>query len=135
VARDGAILFINDSKATNADAAARSLACFDDIFWIAGGQAKAGGIEPLAPYFTKIRHAFLIGEAAEMFAKTLDGKVPFTISGDVETAVGQAAAAARRAGLPEAAVLLAPACASFDQFENFERRGQAFRDAVQHCLP
>ena len=75
VGRIGKVRFINDSKATNADAAARALACFPDIFWIAGGSAKEGGIESLAPFFPRIRKAYLIGEAAEDFAKTLDGKV------------------------------------------------------------
>ncbi len=121
--------FINDSKATNADATARALACNDDIIWIAGGRAKAGGIETLAPFFPRIRHAFLIGEAAGDFAKTLDGQVPCTLSGELAAAVAGAAELARSGPQPSV-VLLSPACASFDQFADFEARGEAFRAAV-----
>ncbi len=118
--------FVNDSKATNADAAARALAAYENIYWIAGGIAKAGGIEPLAPWFGRVREAFLIGESADTFAKTLTGKVTATRVGDLETAVSQAAQAA--AGDPEpSVVLLSPAAASFDQFASFEARGDAFR--------
>ena len=128
---DGKVLFINDSKATNTDAAARSLGEFEPIYWIAGGQPKSGGIEALKPFFGRVAHAFLIGEAAESFAKTLDGKVPFTISGDLDSAVAEAARAAAGSKADEPVVLLAPACASFDQFANFEARGWAFREAVE----
>ncbi len=121
--------FINDSKATNADATARALACNDEIIWIAGGRAKAGGIEPLAPFFSRIRHAFLIGEAANDFATTLEGRVPYTRSGDLAAAVAGAAELARSEPQSEV-VLLSPACASFDQFSDFEARGEAFRAAV-----
>ena len=131
VRRIGKVLFINDSKATNADAAARSLGEFEPIYWIAGGQPKSGGIEALKPFFGRVAHAFLIGEAAESFAKTLDGKVPFTISGDLDSAVAEAARAAAGSKADEPVVLLAPACASFDQFANFEARGWAFREAVE----
>jgi len=123
--------FINDSKATNADATARALACNDDIIWIAGGRAKAGGIAALAPFFSRIRHAFLIGEAAGDFAKTLDGQVPYTLSGDLAAAVIGAAELARSGPQPSV-VLLSPACASFDQFPDFEARGEAFRAAVMN---
>ena len=121
--------FINDSKATNAAAAARALACNDNIIWIAGGRAKAGGIEVLAPFFSRIRHAFLIGESAGEFAKTLDGQVPYTISGELAAAVVGAADLALSGPQPSV-VLLSPACASFDQFPDFEARGEAFRAAV-----
>lgn len=121
--------FVNDSKATNADAAARALAAHDNIYWIAGGIAKAGGIEPLAPWFGRVRRAFLIGEAADAFAETLDGQVATTRSGDLETAVEQAAQAAADDGEP-AVVLLSPAASSFDQFASFEARGDAFRAHV-----
>ncbi len=121
--------FINDSKATNADAAARALASHDNIIWIAGGRAKAGGIEPLHRFFSRIRHAFLIGESADDFAKTLDGKVAYTISGEFTAAVAGAAELARSETQPSV-VLLSPACASFDQFPDFEARGDAFRTAV-----
>jgi UDP-N-acetylmuramoylalanine--D-glutamate ligase len=119
--------YVNDSKATNADATEKALVCYDDILWIAGGVAKEGGITSLAPYFPRIRHAFLIGEAAPAFAETLSGKVPFTHSGDLATAVKQARALAKQGST----VLLSPACASFDQFRDFEARGDAFRGLVE----
>jgi UDP-N-acetylmuramoylalanine--D-glutamate ligase len=130
VARKGNVLFVNDSKATNADAAARALASFSDIFWIAGGKAKSGGITPLAGYFPRIAKAYLIGEAAGEFAGTLQGKVPFVVAGTLERAVTLAARDAAASGLGEPVVLLSPACASYDQFRNFELRGAAFREAV-----
>ena len=130
VARLGKVRFVNDSKATNADAAARALACYPDIFWIAGGKAKAGGIESLAAFFPRIRKAYLIGDAADTFARTLDFKAPFVISGTLDAAVRAAAADAAQSGLPSPVVLLSPACASFDQFADFEQRGDAFRAAV-----
>jgi UDP-N-acetylmuramoylalanine--D-glutamate ligase len=123
--------WINDSKATNADAAAKALACYGSILWIAGGQPKEGGIASLEPYFPRIRHAFLIGEAMQSFAATLSGKAPLTLSGDLDTAVTQAQALARRDRHQGVVVLLSPACASFDQFENFEHRGEHFRELVQ----
>ena len=123
--------FVNDSKATNGEAAARALACYDDIYWIAGGRPKEGGLKACAPYFERIRKAYLIGEAAMQFSQELDGKVPFTISGDIETAVKAAFEDARKAGLPGAVVLLSPACASFDQFSDFEARGDAFKDLIE----
>jgi UDP-N-acetylmuramoylalanine--D-glutamate ligase len=119
------VRFVNDSKATNADAAARALVCYDRIYWIAGGVAKEGGIEPLASHFPRIRRAYLIGAAAGAFARTLDGRAPITMSGDLASAVAQAAADSR--GDQGAVVLLSPACASFDQFASFEARGDAFR--------
>jgi UDP-N-acetylmuramoylalanine--D-glutamate ligase len=130
VGRKGAVLFVNDSKATNADAAARALASFTDIFWIAGGKAKSGGIMSLAGYFPRIRKAYLIGEAAGPFAGTLQGKVPYVVAGTLDRAVELAARDAQAAELAEPVVLLSPACASYDQFRNFELRGAAFRDAV-----
>jgi UDP-N-acetylmuramoylalanine--D-glutamate ligase len=131
VGRRGNVLFVNDSKATNADAAARALASFSDIFWIAGGKAKAGGIASLDGYFPRIRKAYLIGEAAGAFAGTLQGKVPFLVAGTLDRAVELAARDAAAAGLKEPVVLLSPACASYDQYRNFEIRGAAFRDAVR----
>jgi UDP-N-acetylmuramoylalanine--D-glutamate ligase len=128
------VLFVNDSKATNADAAARALASFSDIFWIAGGKPKSGGIQSLAPYFPRIRKAYLIGEAAADFAATIGTRAPHVIAGTLDRAVALAARDAAAAGLPEAAVLLSPACASYDQFPNFEVRGAAFRDAVKATL-
>ena len=130
VGRKGAVLFVNDSKATNADSAAQALACFSDIFWIAGGKPKTGGIVSLAGFFPRIRKAYLIGEAAEDFARTLDGKVPTEMAGTLDRAVAAAARDAAASGLKEPVVLLSPACASFDQFRNFEIRGDRFRDLV-----
>jgi UDP-N-acetylmuramoylalanine--D-glutamate ligase len=130
VGRIGKVRFVNDSKATNADAAERALVCFADIFWIAGGKPKAGGIAPLAPLFSRIRKAYLIGEAADDFAATLEGKAAYEISGTLENAVASAAADAARAEASAPVVLLSPACASFDQFRDFEQRGDAFRALV-----
>jgi UDP-N-acetylmuramoylalanine--D-glutamate ligase len=124
------VRFINDSKATNADATEKALACYEAIYWIAGGLPKAGGITPLAPYFRRLRHAYLIGTATEEFAATLGNSVPFTRCGDLRTATQAAAEQARRDGASGAVVLLSPACASYDQFANFEARGDAFRALV-----
>jgi UDP-N-acetylmuramoylalanine--D-glutamate ligase len=131
VGRIGNVLFVNDSKATNADAAARALASFSDIFWIAGGKPKSGGITSLAGYFPRIRKAYLIGEAAGAFAGTLQGKAPFVVAGTLDRALELAARDAQAADAKEPVVLLSPACASYDQFGNFEIRGAAFRDAVR----
>jgi UDP-N-acetylmuramoylalanine--D-glutamate ligase len=131
VGRKGRVLFVNDSKATNADAAARALASFSDIFWIAGGRAKSGGIAALAEYFPRIRKAYLIGEAAEEFAATLDGRVAHEQAGTLDRAVALAARDAEASRLSDPVVLLSPACASFDQFPNFEIRGSAFRELVR----
>ena len=130
VAQIGKVRFINDSKATNAEAAARALACYPDIFWIAGGKAKDGGIESLKSFFPNICKAYLIGEAASQFAHTLDGHVTYEICGTLDRAVASALADAAHAALPSPVVLLSPACASFDQFKDFEDRGEAFRSLV-----
>jgi UDP-N-acetylmuramoylalanine--D-glutamate ligase len=130
VGRKDAVLFVNDSKATNADSAAQALSCFADIFWIAGGKPKTGGIASLAGFFPRIRKAYLIGEAAKEFAGTLDGKVPYDLVGTLERAVEAAARDAGASGLKEPVVLLSPACASFDQYRNFEIRGDRFRELV-----
>jgi UDP-N-acetylmuramoylalanine--D-glutamate ligase len=131
VGRRGAVLFVNDSKATNADSAAQALACFGDIFWIAGGKPKTGGIESLRTFFPRIRKAYLIGEAAEEFAATLTDKVPYEIAGTLDKAVAAAARDAQASVTGEPVVLLSPACASFDQYRNFEVRGDAFRALVR----
>lgn len=130
VGRRNGVLFINDSKGTNADAAARALASFDDIYWIAGGKPKAGGITSLAEFFPRIRKAYLIGEAAADFAATLGSRVAHEMSGTLDVAVRQAAQDAEASGRRAPVVLLSPACASFDQFPNFEKRGAHFRDLV-----
>jgi len=134
VGHKGGVLFINDSKATNADAAARALTCFENIFWIAGGKAKSGGIASLAAYFPRIRKAYLIGEAAQDFAATLKDKVACDIVETLDRATAAAARDAAASKLPEPVVLLSPACASFDQYPNFEVRGDRFRDLVR-ALP
>ncbi|MCR6735252.1 MAG: UDP-N-acetylmuramoyl-L-alanine--D-glutamate ligase [Afipia sp.] len=133
IGRNGRVLFINDSKGTNADAAARALSSFRDIFWIAGGKPKSGGIEALREFFPRIRKAYLIGEAAQDFAATL-GDVPHEISKTLEEAVPHAARDAEASGLADPVVLLSPACASFDQFPNFEKRGDRFRE-IANVLP
>ena len=130
VARKGRVLFVNDFKATNADAAARALASFSDIFWIAGGKQKTGGIANLAGYFPRISKAYLIGEAAAEFARTLEGHVAHEVAGTLENAVAQAARDAEFAAGHEPVVLLSPACASFDQYANFEIRGARFRELI-----
>jgi UDP-N-acetylmuramoylalanine--D-glutamate ligase len=130
VARKGKVLFVNDSKATNADSAAKALASFDDIYWIAGGRPKAGGIAGLAQYFSRIRKAYLIGEAATEFAVALEGKVSYEIDNVMTAAIAAAARDASASGAREPVVLLSPACASFDQYPNFEMRGEAFTDLV-----
>lgn len=127
VATINGVRFVNDSKATNADATQNALAPYNNIYWILGGKAKAGGISSLGEYFPKITHAFLIGEAAEEFAGTLDGKVPYTHCGTLDVAVAKAAETAKSGGV----VLLSPACASFDQFKSFEHRGDVFCELVE----
>ncbi len=134
VGRRGRVLFVNDSKATNAESAACALSSFQDIFWIAGGKPKAGGIASLAEYFPRIAKAYLIGEAAEDFARTLDGRVAYEMCGNLDRAAAAAARDAGRDASAEPVVLLSPACASFDQFRNFEVRGDAFRALVRAIL-
>jgi len=130
VGRKDHVLFINDSKATNADAAAPALSSFPRIYWIAGGLPKEGGIEPLRGFFPRIARAYLIGEAAPAFSATLGEAVPYEISGTLAAAVEHAARDAANDDSGEVVVLLSPACASFDQFKNFEVRGEAFRQAA-----
>jgi UDP-N-acetylmuramoylalanine--D-glutamate ligase len=132
--RRGAVLYVNDSKATNADSAAQALACFSDIFWIAGGKPKTGGIESLRGFFPRIRKAYLIGEAAEEFAATLAPDVAYEIDGTLDKALAAATRDAEASTVAEPVVLLSPACASFDQYRNFEVRGDAFRELVR-ALP
>jgi len=126
----GGIPVINDSKATNAEAAARAIACFEKVYWIAGGRPKEGGIDAVAPVFPHIVHAFLIGEAEDAFAATLEGRLPVTRCGTLDRAVTAALDAACSNGRDGTVVLFSPACASFDQFRNFEARGETFRALV-----
>ena len=124
------VRFINDSKATNANAAAQALAVYPRVHWIAGGVAKEGGIEELEPFFPRIARAYLIGQAAGEFADTLKGKVALTMAGDLDSAVKLAFDDARISGEPHPVVLLSPACASYDQFRDYEERGQRFKSVV-----
>lgn len=124
----GSVRFVNDSKATNADAARQALLSYPTTFWIAGGRAKDGGIVELADLLPRVAKAYLIGEAADDFAATL-GDTPHLIARDMAAAVQAAAADAAMSG-SDAVVLLSPACASFDQYPDFEARGEAFRAAV-----
>ena len=138
VATIDGIRFVNDSKATNADAAAKALACYDNIYWIAGGKPKEGGLAGLESFYPRIRRAYLIGEAAEAFGKQLGGAVKARQCGTLDQAVIAAAADAASDRLSDAkkdaaqspVVLLSPACASFDQYSDFEERGDHFRQIV-----
>ena len=123
--RAAGVAYVNDSKATNAAATARALAAVGRVRWIVGGRAKAGGIQDLEGYFPRIAKAYLIGETAEDFARTL-GATPHEVAGTLESAAARAFAEAR----PGETVLLSPACASFDQFSDYEARGEAFRQLV-----
>ncbi|ACI98050.1 UDP-N-acetylmuramoyl-L-alanine--D-glutamate ligase [Rhodospirillum centenum] len=132
VATIDGVRFVNDSKATNADAAAKALGCYDAIHWILGGKPKEGGLEGLDAFMPRVRHAFLIGAATEEFASWLAARgVPHTRCGTMETAVPTAFRSALAGGEPGAVVLLSPACASFDQYPNFEVRGDHFAKLVQ----
>jgi UDP-N-acetylmuramoylalanine--D-glutamate ligase len=131
IGRRGQTLFVNDSKATNADSAATALAAFDgDIFWILGGKPKEGGITTLERFFPRLAKAYLIGEATEEFAASLDGKIATERCGTLDRAVAAASRDAAASAAREPVVLLSPACASYDQFRNFELRGEAFRTQV-----
>ena len=131
----GPVRFVNDSKATNADAAKQALKSYDNIFWVVGGVAKVGGIEPLAKHFPNVSKAYLIGEAAPEFHKTLaKKKVEHKVSGTLEKAILCATRDAMQSGKPDPIVLLSPACASFDQFKNFETRGEAFREQASRII-
>jgi len=125
------VRFVNDSKATNAQAAEQALKTWPKVHWIAGGVPKAEGIEPLKPWFDRVTQAYLIGESEAGFAKTLKGKAETVKCGTLEAATQAAFDAAKASGEPNPIVLLSPACASFDQFKDFEARGDAFRDFVQ----
>ena len=129
----GPIRFYNDSKATNADAAAQALAAFPKLRWIVGGQAKLGGIDSLAPLFDHVTKAYLIGEASEAFAKTLEGQIPFEICGTIDVATARAYADAQETQSEEI-IILSPACASFDQFPDFEARGRHFTACVKGLI-
>jgi len=126
----GGVRFVNDSKATNADSAAQALAVFPRAHWIAGGVAKAGGIASLASFFPALSGAYLFGEAADGFSATLTGRTRVERCDDLAGAVRAAFAAARQSGEPDPVVLFSPACASFDQFRDYEHRGAVFKQIV-----
>ncbi len=143
VGRYAGALVVNDSKATNAEAAAHALRAFENIHWIVGGRAKDGGVATLRALMAHVSHAYLIGEAATQLAGELEGHVPFSAAGTIEQAVADAfkaiaatppaaadAGAAQIAMAHPPVLLLSPACASFDQFPDFEARGRAFKHAV-----
>ncbi|MEB3702902.1 UDP-N-acetylmuramoylalanine--D-glutamate ligase [Candidatus Bealeia paramacronuclearis] len=136
IAEVNGVIFVNDSKATNAEATSKALDCYQDlaIYWLLGGRAKEGGIESLASYFPQIEHAFLFGESSSSFALTLEGRVSFTQCGDLSTAFEKASRQAKEDKKKASVVLLSPACASFDQFRDFEARGEAFRTLVQNLI-
>ncbi|MBA3813785.1 MAG: UDP-N-acetylmuramoyl-L-alanine--D-glutamate ligase [Alphaproteobacteria bacterium] len=136
VAHHKNVLFVNDSKATNAEAVAKVLATYQGVplYWLLGGRPKEGGISALMPYFSSIKHAFLFGEATPMFASTLDGEVSYTLCNTVKEAVKKASSLAFNDQAERVIVLLAPACASFDQFTDFEARGEAFCEAVREVI-
>ncbi|NQW12040.1 MAG: UDP-N-acetylmuramoyl-L-alanine--D-glutamate ligase [Alphaproteobacteria bacterium] len=134
VALADGVLYVNDSKATNAAAAARALSCYQPIFWIAGGRGKEGGVAALAPYFDRIARAYVIGEAAAEFVKQIGDGCPVAVCRTLDRAVHQAHLDARADGRAGATVLLSPAAASFDQFPNFEARGDRFRALVHELL-
>jgi UDP-N-acetylmuramoylalanine--D-glutamate ligase len=130
VARVHSVRFINDSKATNADAASRAMGCYERFVWIAGGVGKAGGIEDLAPFFPRVAKAFLIGRDADSFAATLARHgVAHEVAGSLDVAVQAAFAWAQASDVQE--VLFSPAAASFDQFQNFEQRGECFAQVAR----
>ena len=134
VAKFGPIQFINDSKATNADATSRALSSFDHIYWIVGGRAKSGGISNLVNNLHRVTKAYLIGESTHDFANMLEGKVLYKKCGTIDQALKQAFKDALVGNLQEPAIILSPACASFDQYPNFETRGNYFKDAVHHLI-
>ena len=123
----GGVAYVNDSKATNPTSAAPALAAFPRIHWIAGGQAKTDELDACLPFLAHVRAAYLIGEAAPLFGRFLDGKVPVVQSGTLARAVADASAAAAAGDT----VLLSPACASYDQFTDYAARGAAFRSLVE----
>jgi UDP-N-acetylmuramoylalanine--D-glutamate ligase len=127
VAEKDGVLFINDSKATNPTSTAPALGAYPAVHWILGGLPKSDDLDACEPFLGHVKAAYTIGEAGPLFARLLEGKVPVSESGNLVDAV---AAAAQAAG-PGEVVLLSPACASFDQFKDYEARGDAFRAAVE----
>ena len=128
IAEIGGVAWVNDSKATNPTSTAPALAAFPRVHWIAGGRAKTDELDACAPYFDHVAAAYLIGEAAPLFNRLLAGQIPTVIeAGTLDRAV----ALAHQRAQPGDTVLLSPACASYDQFRDYEARGEAFRDFVR----
>jgi UDP-N-acetylmuramoylalanine--D-glutamate ligase len=130
----GNIQFINDSKATNGVAAAKALMSYRDIYWIVGGQMKQDGLGETMNALDHVRHAFVIGADTADCVNMLTPYVPVETCHTIEQATQTAFATAHDAQADQATILLSPAAASFDQFNSFEQRGDAFRDAVNHIL-
>ena len=128
------IVFINDSKATNAEAASKALSVYPSLYWIAGGVPKSDGIHSLKPYFPHIREAFLFGQAETEFALTLEGAVPYSLCQTLDVAVERAYEAIKKSADGKGVVLFSPACASFDQFQDFEHRGRVFKHLVHQLM-
>ena len=124
--------YVNDSKASNTGAAAKALAAYDNIYWIAGGRFKEDSLGAVLAELSAVKKAYLIGEVAQDFERFIAGKIPTRTSGTIDQAVKDASEDAQKAG--GGVVLLAPACASFDQFPNFEKRGEAFITAVEKII-
>lgn len=134
IAVEGYPNFINDSKATNAGAAMRALAAFDDVFWIAGGRAKSDGAIPLRNSLGNVRRAYLFGEAADLFAQQLEGLVSIVLCENLDVAIQNALTDATASDAKQPVILFSPACASYDQYRNFEERGDAFRACVEELV-
>jgi UDP-N-acetylmuramoylalanine--D-glutamate ligase len=134
VAAVGKVVYVNDSKATNAQAAEQAIRAFPNAWWIVGGRPKEEGIDDLAPLFGMVRKAYLIGESTEAFARVLTGKLEHSKCRTMDVAVLQAFEDARASGVEGAVVLFSPACASFDQYRDFEQRGLAFRQEAANLV-
>lgn len=134
VAQVGKVRFVNDSKATNVEAASKALGAFDEIYWIAGGRSKNEDMAELLEYTARVKRAYLIGEAAHEIAEALEGKVDYVEAETLERAVALASKEAALSRAQGPVVLLSPACASFDQFKNFEARGEAFRSLAEEIV-
>jgi UDP-N-acetylmuramoylalanine--D-glutamate ligase len=130
IAEIDGVVFINDSKATNAEATSKALSVYTSVYWIAGGVPKSDGIDSLKPYFPQIREAFLFGQAETEFATTLDGAVPYSLCQTLDVAVKRAYEAVKKSVGGKGVILFSPACASFDQFQDFEHRGRTFKHLV-----
>jgi UDP-N-acetylmuramoylalanine--D-glutamate ligase len=134
IGRVGNVSFVNDSKATNGQAAVQALKSYSRVYWIGGGVAKSDGLTDVRPYFGQIAKAYLIGESQKQFSKELGSDVPHQICGTLRRAIAEALQDAQASGEPDPVILLSPACASFDQFKDFEARGEAFRQIVEQLI-